>query len=85
MTYNQTKVNGVSMPLLMGCTKPSVIEVAEEFVISYDSLTQISRMECIRPYGTKSLKAVNTQKKNSSGGSFSVMDRKNEIDDTKYI
>lgn len=82
MIYNQTKVNGVPMPLLMGCTNPSAIEIAEEdVVIKYDSFAQVANIECLRPYGTKSLKIKGTEK---SRGHWAT-DKKNEIDDTKYI
>lgn len=82
MIYNQTKVNGMSMPLLMGCTKPSAIEIAEEeIVFTYDSITQVSNYECLRPVGTKSLKTQNTQK----GIGKYATDKKNEIDDKKYV
>lgn len=82
MTYNQAKVNGMPMPLLMGCTKPSAIEIAEEeIVFTYDSITQVSNYECLRPLGTKSLKTQNTHK---GLGKFAT-DKKNEIDDKKYV
>jgi hypothetical protein len=32
MTYNQTKVNGVAMPLLMGCTEPTKLETFKKDV-----------------------------------------------------
>lgn len=82
MTYNQTKVNGVAMPLLMGCTKPSAIENAEDdIVFKYDSITQVSNYECLRPVGTKSLKTQMTHK----GLGKWATDKKNEIDDKKYV
>lgn len=82
MTYNQTKVNGVPMPLLMGCTKPSTIEKAvDEIDIIYDSSTQITNIECSRPVGTKSLKVSSTHK---AFGQWAT-DKKNEIDDKKYV
>ena len=57
MTYNQTKVNGVAMPLLMGCTEPTAIEVAEdEPKVLYNPITQIVEIECGRAVGTKCLK-----------------------------
>lgn len=83
MTYNQTKVNGVPMPLLMGCTKASDIEVVEDSLISnYDSFIQMIP----RPHGTKSLKIRGTAKKTPGSSHVTYLyDKKNEIDDTKYI
>ena len=82
MTYNQTKANGVPMPLLMGCTKPSTIEIIEEeYIINYDPLIQMIP----RPYGTKSLKIKGTAKKTPGSSHVTYLyDKKNEIDDTKY-
>ena len=88
MTYNQTKVNGVAMPLLMGCTKPTAIEVAEdEPKILYNPITQIVEIECGRAVGTKCLKTSSTVKNLNKTGSFRQVrtDKKNEIDDTKYV
>ena len=77
MTYNQTRMNGVPMPLLMGCTKPSAIETVEnETKILYDPIAQIAIVDC-RIVGTKSLKVHTT-----AGGH---QDKKNEIDDKKNV
>jgi hypothetical protein len=77
MYYNQTRMNGVPMPLLMGCTKPTAIEVENnETTIMYDPVTQIAEIDC-RIVGTKSLKVHTT-----AGGH---QDRKNEIDDQKNV
>jgi hypothetical protein len=77
MIYNQTRMNGVPMPLLMGCTKPSTIEVENDVnTIMYDPVTQIAIIDC-RIVGTKSLKVHTT-----AGGH---QDRKNEIDDKKNV
>lgn len=78
MIYNQTKMNGVPMPLLMGCTKPSAIETVEnETKILYDPVSQIMAIECLQ-IGTRSLKNSNTRV-----GNHVKTDRKNEIDDKK--
>lgn len=77
MIYNQTRMNGVPMPLLMGCTKPSAIEVENNVnAIMYDPVTQIAIIDC-RIVGTKSLKVHTT-----AGGH---QDKKNEIDDKKNV
>ena len=65
MTYNQTRMNGVPMPLLMGCTKPTAIEIVEcETKVVYDPVSQTVSMEC-GTVGTKSLK-MGTQVKSPS-------------------
>lgn len=85
MNYNQTKMNGVSMPLLMGCTKPSAIETLEhEAKVFYDPFTQMVSMEC-GVVGTKSLKTSHFVAINSSGGRVAKTDKKNEIDDRKTV
>ena len=77
MIYNQTRMNGVPMPLLMGCTKPTAIETVEcETKVMYDPVTQIAIVDC-QVVGTKSLKVYTT-----AGGH---QDRKNEIDDKKNV
>jgi hypothetical protein len=86
MTYNQTKVNGMPMPLLMGCTKPSSIEVLEEGPKSlYNPITQIVEIECGRTVGTKSLRPSASVKKMPSGNKYVLTDKKNEIDDSKHV
>ena len=86
MIYNQTKVNGVAMPLLMGCTKPSAIEKYEnEPMLIYDPITQIAEYEFGRTVGTRSLRTRGTEKKLPNGNSRVLSDKKNEIDDSKYI
>ena len=86
MTYNQTKVNGVAMPLLMGCTEPTAIEVAkDEPKVLYNSVTQIVEIECGRTVGTRSLRSKGTEKKLPNGNRQVLSDKKNEIDDTKYV
>ncbi len=86
MTYNQTKVNGVPMPLLMGFTKPSDIKIAEEepnFI--YDSASQFAEIECGRNVGTKCLKPSVCIKRMPSGNKYTLSDKKNEIDDSKFV
>lgn len=86
MTYNQTKVNGVAMPLLMGCTKPSAIEVLEnETKFHYDPISQIAEIEFGRTVGTRSLRSKGTEKKLPNGNRQVLSDKKNEIDDSKYV
>lgn len=78
MIYNQTRMNGIPMPLLMGCTKPSAIEKVErETKVMYDPVTQTVEVECLQ-IGTKSLKNSNTRV-----GNHVQTDKKNEIDDKK--
>ena len=85
MTYNQTRMNGVPMPLLMGCTKPTAIETVEcETKVMYDPMSQIVPMDC-SVVGTKSLKTTHFIAKNSAGGRVSKTDKKNEIDDRKNV
>ena len=85
MYYNQTRMNGVPMPLLMGCTKPTVIETVEcETKVVYDPVSQIVEIDC-GVVGTKSLKTTHYVAKNSAGGRVSKTDQKNEIDDRKTV
>jgi hypothetical protein len=85
MYYNQTRMNGVPMPLLMGCTKPTAIETLEcETKVVYDPVSQIVEIDC-GVVGTKSLKTTHYVAKNSSGGRVSKTDQKNEIDDRKTV
>ena len=78
MIYNQTRMNGIPMPLLMGCTKPTAIETVEnETRGMYDPVSQTVMIECLQ-IGTRSLKNSNTRV-----GNHVKTDRKNEIDDKK--
>ena len=81
--YNQTKTAaGQVMPLLMGCTMPSPIEVEEmERKVIYDPVTQKVVLD-MRAVGTKCLKTSHTT---TGRGSNVKIDKKNEIDDTKYV
>ena len=83
-TYSQTKVNGVAMPFIMGCTKPSTIEAMEgDEKVIYDPMTQSTILD-MRTIGTRSLKITSTRKK--KGKSFvTPQDKKNEIDDSKSV
>ncbi len=84
MTYNQTKTAaGQVMPLLMGCTIPSPIQIETEVHnVIYDPMTQKAVMD-MRVVGTKSLKQTTT----STGkmGTIKHTDKKNEIDDSKSV
>lgn len=88
MIYNQTRMNGVPMPLLMGCTKPTAIETVEcETKVIYNPVLQIVEIDC-GVVGTKSLKYSGTRVKSPSGktlGVSSIPDKKNEIDDKKNV
>ena len=85
MIYNQTRMNGVPMPLLMGCIKPTAIETVEcETKVIYNPVLQIVEIDC-GAVGTKSLKTTHFVAKNSAGGRVSKTDKKNEIDDRKTV
>jgi hypothetical protein len=85
MIYNQTRMNGVPMPLLMGCTKPTAIETIEcETKVIYNPVLQIVEIDC-GVVGTKSLKTTHFVAKNSAGGRVGKTDNKNEIDDRKTV
>ena len=61
MTYNQAKVNGVAMPLLMGCTKPTKLEtLVEDVVPVYDPISQTSIINVMGVHYTMSNKAART-------------------------
>lgn len=61
MTYNQTKVNGVAMPLLMGCTKPTKLEILEKDIAPiYDSVSQTTVWQTMGVHYTMSNKAART-------------------------
>ena len=81
MLYNQTKTAaGQAMPLLMGCTMPTPIEVeTAEHKIIYDPLSQKVVID-MRTVGTKSLKSCYTKMSH-----INKMDQKNEIDDSKQV
>lgn len=77
-TYSQTRINGNVMPFIMGCTKPSSIETRDDFEkVVYDPMTQSTVVD-MRIIGTRSLKT--TLPKNKP-----TIDKKNEIDDSKYV
>ena len=78
MQYNNTKTAaGQVMPLLMGCTMPSPIEMEEVDPVSQKVVMDMSVV------GTKSLKQTVT----STGkmGTIKHTDQKNEIDDRKSV
>lgn len=83
MRYNQTKTAaGQVMPLLMGCTMPEPIETDfVEHKILYDPMTQKAVVD-LRALGTKCLKTSHTA---TGRGTNVKIDKKNEIDDTKYV
>lgn len=86
MRTNQfaSTVNNPIMPLLMACTNPSRIQVAEEETpMMYDPMTQRIGLD-MRTVGTKCLKTHATDKsgKKSAAG---VTDYKNAIDDQKFV
>lgn len=83
MQYNKTKTNaGQVMPLLMGCTIPTPIEVEEvEHKVIYDPMTQQVVMD-MRVVGTKCLKTGSTR---AGRNANEKTDQKNAIDDTKAV
>ena len=68
-------------PILMGMTKPSPIQEAEEETVMYDEFRQI--VYDARTVGTKCLKSHFTLAKGCVGTGHS--DKKNEIDDSKTV
>jgi len=77
MYYNQlNQWDGIPMPLLMGFMNPEKIQETEFNPIIYDPVSQTAFDLLQRQVGTKSLKT------SSTGGK---VDRKNEIDDVKYV
>ena len=76
------QTNGIIMPLLMGFTNPTQIQVEENFEpIMYDPVSQtVYEMKMV---GTKSLKSHRTDVVKGVGKG--IMDKKNEIDDQKYV
>lgn len=83
MLYNRTQIQGNSMPLLMGFSKPTKIECDETPCISYyDQISQIIPIECGRMVGTRSLKVRVTK---IDVNHCHNSDKKNEIDDQKYV
>lgn len=82
-TYSQTKVNGVALPFIMGCTKPSPIEAMEgDEKVIYDPIKQTNEFN-LRIVGTRSLRVSMTRKGRGANGLY--QDRKNEIDDSKIV
>ncbi len=82
--YTQTAA-GTVMPLLMGCTKATPIEMETTHeVIIYDPITQKIEMD-MRTVGTKSLKSTQTKVKINSLQWSAKSDKKNEIDDSKVV
>lgn len=83
MLYNQTKTAaGQVMPLLMGCTEPTPIEVeTDERPVIYDPFAQKVVLD-MATVGTKCLKTSHT---GTGRGTNLKTDKKNEIDDTKHV
>lgn len=81
MLYNQTKVNGVHMPLLMGCTSISSIDNMDvsEQNIYYDPVKQIVILDTMPKsiHDTMSDRSVYTDPSHHS-------DRKKKKDDKKF-
>jgi len=87
MIYNQTRQrNDVIMPFLMGCTRPESINAKRESDSgSYNPDSQLSGFHMARPVGTRSLKVSRTAIPGKPFPSYSKEDKKNEIDDKKYV
>ena len=83
MQYNNTKTSaGQVMPLLMGCTIPTLIEAEEvEHKVIYDPVSQTVVMD-LRVVGTKCLKTGSTR---PGRNAKEKTDKKNEIDDSKQV
>lgn len=82
MLYNQTKTScGTVMPLLMGCTKPQLLQEMEVEQPVYDPMKQLLIYD-MRIIGTYSLKATHWVKKPENS---QRSDKKNEIDDQKNV
>lgn len=81
--YNSTRTSsGHVLPLIMGFTTPTPIEVEDvENKIFYDPITQKVVMD-LRVVGTKCLKTRGTKNPKTHGNS---PDMKNEIDDNKNV
>ena len=83
MLYNRASIQGNSMPLLMGFTEPSKVEFDETPIESYyDPISQVRSIECGRMVGTRCLKERVTK---IDANHCRNSDRKNEIDDRKYV
>jgi len=77
MYYSQLNQWGeMPMPLLMEFLNPEKIQEADNVSIMYDPVSQTAFDMLQKQVGTKSFKTSNT------GGKT---DRKNEIDDVKYV
>lgn len=87
MMYNQTRQgNDVIMPFLMGCTTPVFINAkVNNESENYDPISQLSGTQMTRPVGTRSLKVSRTAIPGKPFPSYSKEDKKNEIDDKKYV
>lgn len=86
MIYNQKRQgNDVIMPFLMGCTKPDKIQIeSRNDKYTYDPRSQKGVYDidsALRRVGTYSLKNNQTL----LGGGKAKLDKKNEIDDSKWV
>ena len=81
MLYNQTKTNGIPMPLLMGYTKivPTEMVPEEKLTLLYDPITQT----VLDMVGTQNTKSARPVQGTSNGGRCS--DMKSVNDDIKYL
>ena len=88
MIYTQTRQgNDVIMPFLMGCTSPEKITLLKETneFGYYNHMTQLTGFHMATPVGTRSLKVSRTAIPGKPFPSYSKEDKKNEIDDKKYV
>ena len=87
MNYNQKgQGNGVIMPFLMGCTRPENFNSMRNYEVgNYNPVSQLSGFQMATPVGTRSLKVSRTAIPGKSFPSYSKEDKKNEIDDKKYV
>lgn len=80
MTYNQTKVNGVALPLLMGCTKATTIKQMEkEPSVVFNPYSQIVIWDTASMHMTMCVKRVRCDR----GGNKNTQDDKRMQDDKK--
>ena len=84
--YTQSKQgNDVIMPFLMGCTNPErIVESKDCGMGNYNSFSQLTDFQMGRMVGTRSLKVSRTAIPGKSP-SYTKEDKKNEIDDSKYV
>lgn len=81
-TYNQASQD--IMPLMMNFTNPTTISDEQQIPFVYNDMDQTTDVN-MRVVGTRCLRSSSTRKKNRTGGTNIVTDRKNEIDDSKVV